>query len=1085
LAYCARSCTGERGEEGDETSGCWAMKLLGRGLRPRSSMRIPETDDGSWLKPLKAEVQPTVFQKGRTYAQTRRVLLSGVEDAHVIGQVTGSQGQRYEVQVGPDAGGINSNCSCAGWEKKGPHCKHVVGLALVYLAKLRANQNQSKADSVASQPVLVQMEQWSGFSAIPELEFFYRLSVSSVKGQTRRWTVDIRRLDAPGKGGVHVARQLEARLRISPVDERIFQELVKRETRFDGRIFLSDEEVAGLFPLLKERRVIYRGTPLVFSKEPLAFLFCLAQKEEALVAEFQLRHEGGEVVGLKEVILIPGLQSWVLSGQTLHYLESDFSPRHLRKWFAEPSKFFALSHLDSLLSYLSSVLPRYRLGFRAEGLRVEEGLEPFFIVTLEGSIEQVHAKLVAKYGERVLVPVVPVSTDVGYVLQEHAGQRWLVLRSNSREREAMAQLFSAGFSYNATSQCFELTGDAAIEFWASGKTGFPLEWEVLLAQKPQVRVRSFLKPKIHIGMANFDWFELKAEFLADEQRAEPSILRAWLASNRRYIPLVDGSFAQLNADELGKVVGALDEAGLSLEQPKAMIPLSQAPTLDLISNMASVEMDLGAKKAIDRLREIDAIPTISSPEGLAAVLRGYQTDGLSWLWFLYQMKLSGVLADDMGLGKTVQSLALLLKVKQEEGTKPSLVVAPTSVLANWEREIERFAPSLSCIIWHGQDRKEQRSSLEAADVVLTSYALIRRDLEELRKIPFRFVILDEAQNIKNADSATAQACKMMKADARVALTGTPLENRLKELWSIFDFLMPHFLGNEESFLNRFERPIAMQNDRSIAEHLKQRIRPFVLRRLKTEVAKDLPPKTETIAWCEMEAEQAALYREVLEESRRRVFETIEKQGFGRSRVSILAALMRLRQVCCDPRLLKVPGITSFPPSAKFERFWQLVDELVHEGHRALVFSQFTEMLQLLVRGVEEKQYSYLYLDGRTKDRMARVDAFNEPSGPPLFFISLKAGGSGLNLTAADYVIHYDPWWNPAVEDQATDRAHRIGQTRTVFSYKLITKGTVEEKILALQQRKRELVQGILGGEAELGKSFTEQDVEDLFGGGSF
>jgi superfamily II DNA or RNA helicase len=1047
-------------------------------------MRIPNPDDGAWLKPLKAEVQPTVFQKGRTYAETRRVSLSAVEDTCVAGQVSGSQGQRYEVQVAPNASGVDSKCTCTGWEKKGPHCKHVVALALVYLAKLRASHNQSKADSVASQPALVQLEKWSSFSAVPEFEFFYRLSVSSVKGQAYRWMMDVRRLDAPGKGSVHVSRQLEAGLRIFPVDEKIFQVLARCETRFDGRIFLGDEDMASLFLLLKERRVIYRGTPLVFAEHPAKLLLCLTQKADALEAAFRVTQENGEAAGLKETLLIPGLQNWVLWGQTLHRLEPDFSQRLLRKWFAEPSTSFASSHLDDLLSYLSSVLPRYRLGFRAEGLKVEEGVVPSFMVTLEGDAEQVCAKLLAKYGEHVLVPVTP-ATDAGYVLQEGVGQRLLVLRSSIQEREAVRQLLALGFHFRSASQCFELAGDAAIDFWSSGKTGFPADWEALLSQKPQVRVRSFLKPRIQIGMAHLDWFELKAEFFADNQRAETSVLRTWLASNRRYIPLEDGSFAQLNADDLRKVMGILDEAGLSLEQPKAMVPLSQAPTLDLLSNVANVEMDLEAKKAVECLRETDAIPAIPPPEGLSAVLRGYQTTGLSWLWFLYQMKLSGVLADDMGLGKTVQSLALLLKTKQEEGTKSSLVVAPTSVLANWEREIERFAPSLSCIIWHGQDRKEQRSSLESVDVVLTSYALVRRDVEELREIPFRFVILDEAQNIKNADSATAHACKLMKADARVALTGTPLENRLKELWSIFDFLMPHFLGNEETFLNRFEKPIAMQNDRSTIEHLKQRIRPFVLRRLKTEVAKDLPPKIETIAWCKMEAEQAALYREVLEESRRKVYETIEKQGFGRSRVSILAALMRLRQVCCDPRLLKLPGMTSFPPSAKFERFWQLVEELVHEGHRALVFSQFTEMLQLLVRDVEERKYGYLYLDGRTKDRMARVDAFNDSSGPPLFFISLKAGGSGLNLTAADYVIHYDPWWNPAVEDQATDRAHRIGQTRTVFSYKLITKGTVEEKILALQQRKRELVQGVLGAEAELGKGFTEEDVEDLFEGDSF
>jgi SNF2 family DNA or RNA helicase len=402
------------------------------------------------------------------------------------------------------------------------------------------------------------------------------------------------------------------------------------------------------------------------------------------------------------------------------------------------------------------------------------------------------------------------------------------------------------------------------------------------------------------------------------------------------------------------------------------------------------------------------------------------------------------------------------------------------VLANWEREAERFTPNLKVMVWHGQDRKERAEDLKGMDLVLTSYALVRRDLDQLAQVGFRYVILDEAQNIKNADSATAQACKTLPSDTRLALTGTPLENRLSELWSLFDFLMPGFLGTAEGFSDRYEQPIQVANDPTARDRLRRRIQPFIMRRLKTEVASDLPPKTESVAWCEMEPGQAALYREVLDESRRKVHESIEKVGFKRSRVSILAALMRLRQVCCDPRLLKLPPNTLLPSSAKLERFGQLVEDLVAEGHRALVFSQFTEMLELLKGEADRRGMGYLYLDGRTKDRMSKVDDFNRADGPPLFFISLKAGGTGLNLTAADYVIHYDPWWNPAVEDQATDRTHRIGQTRAVISYKLITRGTVEEKILSLQKRKKDLAAGVLGAEGDFGKMLTEQDLEDLF-----
>jgi SNF2 family DNA or RNA helicase len=408
------------------------------------------------------------------------------------------------------------------------------------------------------------------------------------------------------------------------------------------------------------------------------------------------------------------------------------------------------------------------------------------------------------------------------------------------------------------------------------------------------------------------------------------------------------------------------------------------------------------------------------------------------------------------------------------------VVAPTSVLPNWQREAERFTPGLRVAVWHGQDRRERVEDLAGADLVLTSYALARRDRDELMRTRWRYVLLDEAQNIKNAGSATAQACKALPADHRLALTGTPLENRLSELWSIFDFLMPGFLGAEEDFSERYEQPIEVAQDAGARDRLRRRVQPFVLRRLKTEVARDLPPKTETVAYCEMEPAQAELYREVLEESRAKVQESIQKVGFRRARVSILAALLRLRQVCNDPRLLKLPGTASLPPSAKLQRFDELVDDLLAEGHRALVFSQFTEMLRLLEAHAQGRQISFLSLDGRTRDRMARVDAFNREDGPPIFFISLKAGGTGLNLTAADYVIHYDPWWNPAVEDQATDRTHRIGQTRAVIAYKLITRGTVEEKILALQQRKRELAQGILGPGGGLSEGLTQKDIETLF-----
>ena len=429
---------------------------------------------------------------------------------------------------------------------------------------------------------------------------------------------------------------------------------------------------------------------------------------------------------------------------------------------------------------------------------------------------------------------------------------------------------------------------------------------------------------------------------------------------------------------------------------------------------------------------------------------------------------------------TVQALALLLKSKKQEGKKPSLVVVPASVVTNWQEEAEKFAPSLSVLDLTGPGRADRFAKIGDHDLCVTNYALLRRDVERLAEIDFRYVILDEAQNIKNPESQTARASKRLRADHRLALTGTPIENRLSELWSIFDFLMPGLLGSLSRFRQQYEAPITVRADREAEARLRRRIYPFILRRMKQEVAKDLPEKFESVLHCDLLPEQRALYRDVLALTRKTLFAEIEEKGIARSAISILAALLKLRQVCCHPRLLKLPVEPDRLVSAKMEMLEEMVAELVAEGHRALIFSQFTEMLAIIREWLDEEEIPYEYLDGSTKDRAERVRHFNEDESVPLFLISLKAGGTGLNLTGADYVIHFDPWWNPAVEDQATDRAYRIGQTKNVFAYKFICKGTVEDKLVELQKRKRDLVAGVLGAESSLGKSLTREDLEDLF-----
>ncbi len=1039
-----------------------------------------------WIQAFRAAVPHTTFKKGREYAESRRVSQLTASGGEIRALVAGASGAEYSVELRPGAGGVHSRCECPAWDKYGPHCKHVVAAALVYLARLRlpagrGQPSKNSADEVAG-PGLAKLESWLGLSALPDYEFLYRLTLLGISTANRHWVVDVRRKDAQTRGPVQIKRLLAAGTRLAPADERVFNELARRESRYDARVVLSDEELCELIDLLRERRVIYRGTPLSFATEPARPQIQLESRPDSTLARIELSLPDGASLQLKDAIVVAGQRTYVIAGQTLFPVEPDLPRRLVRKWLLEPAMVFPSSQVDRLLSFFAAHLPRFGMSLKAQGIEVEESVEPQFVVTLEGNPGAVKAQLAARYGNTT-VPVSPFAAHLGYATGlEHDGTgAKLFRRREETERAAGKLLLDKGFKFDGHTHAYELAGDRAIEFWARECEQLPKEWERYAAEAPKVRIRPALKPRIRIGMGGTNWFELDAEFAAGDQTVDLGAVRLWLNSGRRFVPLKDGTFAEAEVAEISKAAALLEEAGADPAQKRTRLPFYQAPALELLSELGtSIEVEAKARKAIRALKGTPTIPPVAPPPSLKATLRHYQEFGLAWLWFLHRHGLSGILADDMGLGKTLQALTLMQKVKDEEGRKPSLVVAPTSVLLNWEREVERFAPELTTVVWHGQDRRERAERLKDVDLALTSYALVRRDGEELSKIAWRYVILDEAQNIKNADSATAQACKSLPSDARLALTGTPLENRLRELWSIFDFVMPGFLGSAELFEDRYEQPIERHGDREVRERLRRRIRPFVLRRLKDEVARDLPPKTETIAYCEMEPGQAALYRQVLEQSRRSVYQAIERVGFGRSHVSILAALMRLRQVCCDPRLLKLPPGTPLPDSAKLERFGELVADLVAEGHRALVFSQFTQMLQLLTEHADERKLAYLYLDGRTRDRMSRIDQFNDPCGPPLFFISLKAGGTGLNLTAADYVIHYDPWWNPAVEEQATDRTHRIGQTKAVFSYKLIARGTVEEKILALQRRKKELAEGVLGTGQGLSKLLTEKDVDDLF-----
>jgi superfamily II DNA or RNA helicase len=471
---------------------------------------------------------------------------------------------------------------------------------------------------------------------------------------------------------------------------------------------------------------------------------------------------------------------------------------------------------------------------------------------------------------------------------------------------------------------------------------------------------------------------------------------------------------------------------------------------------------------------------IESPAGLGLELRPYQQDGLAWLQFLREHQLSGILADDMGLGKTAQALAHLL-LEKESGRldRPALIVLPTSLIFNWKNEAARFAPSLSILSLHGAERKARFADIAKHDVVLTTYPLLWRDAQALTQQSYHLLILDEAQTVKNARSQGAEVVRRIEARHRLCLTGTPLENHLGELWSQFDFLLPGFLSDANRFAKYWRTPIEKQGDVERRDLLARRIRPFILRRKKEEVARELPPKTIIVRKVELAGSQRDLYETVRVAMDAMVREEVANKGFGRSQIVILDALLKLRQVCCDPRLVRAHAAQRVKERAKLDLLMTMLPEQVDEGRRILLFSQFASMLALIEAELKRAGLDYVTLTGETVDRETPVRRF-QAGEVPVFLISLKAGGVGLNLTAADTVIHYDPWWNPAVENQATDRAHRLGQDKPVFVYKLIVAGSIEERILALQERKADLAAGILSEDSNVALKFGEDDMAALF-----
>jgi SNF2 family DNA or RNA helicase len=573
-----------------------------------------------------------------------------------------------------------------------------------------------------------------------------------------------------------------------------------------------------------------------------------------------------------------------------------------------------------------------------------------------------------------------------------------------------------------------------------------------------------------------DWFDLGGEIDFDGQKvALPELLAAYRKGDR-FVRLGDGSMGMLPQEWLSRH-GALLGFG-DVEAGRIRFSRSQISVIDaLLTEVPEARFDEALAGMRQKLHGFSGVRPQAAPEGFVGSLRPYQEQGLGWLGFLGEFGWNGCLADDMGLGKTIQVLALLLDRKRRGERGPSLVVVPKSVVFNWIREAGRFTPDLRVLEYTGIDRREHQKAFRQSDLIITTYGTLRRDIEFLRKHEFDLVVLDEAQMIKNPTSQSAKATRLLRSRHRVAMTGTPVENSLSDIWSIFEFLNPGMLGGAAAFKGVIGTGSKGGEGPLNLEVLHRMLRPFILRRTKDQVAPELPPRIEQTIDCEMGPRQSAYYQQLKDYYRASLLGRVEEVGLAKSKIQVLEALLRLRQAACHPGLIDARKTGG--ESTKFETLLEMIPEVLAEGHKALVFSQFTSLLALLRPKLDELGVSYEYLDGQTRDRQQRVDRFQEDPRCGLFLISLKAGGLGLNLTAADYVFILDPWWNPAVEAQAIDRTHRIGQDKKIIAYRLIAKDTVESKILELQHTKRELAGAIITEANSLIQDLTKDDLAML------
>jgi superfamily II DNA or RNA helicase len=1013
----------------------------------------------------------------------------------------GIRGMRSKFELTPD-GLVENQCPCRDNQERGLICAHLVALGLEAIKQYSDPQRQEKAAK--------ERRRAERLNRIDEQQYITRVRPNHPKAISAVLRISLeagwREQAEGGRFPLHCTADYQGKLvplhevprdlplSFTPRDENllfVLEDISEGPAR--GRLLSGEADFINILQLFTNKPLIDEG-----SGEQLA----VVPDRVGTRLSIHLDEAGGELhLAMhaelprsveKPLFIISAREGWVFDGKIFFKLDQ-LLPGPMRGIYHTATRI----PRPAVPGFMNHEFPAIRKLIPVDtdvfpDLLTLKPAEPRFRLVVSGSRASLSAKLYAEYGDVVLIAGRDEAAGNFSIPNPDDILEYRV-RNLETEKKALDKLAFSGLRGHRGDLLTAIVGPRDVLNFLGGavprlrRYGWRVELEGRIA--PFMDEVEFTTPVIHIHEApGGGFFDVGYgyENSAGQSLSESEIQRA-LNMGEAFVEK-NGQTVLLDIDAIETAREVFSDCAFGAGGASGTFRMNDIYAAYVHSSLLSldgvdVEASPGWMQKAQEQNRAQKIEPEPLGEKLENTLRSYQKEGVYWLRFLERGGFCGILADEMGLGKTLQTLTWLQMERYNKTArgKPSLIICPTSLVDNWAEEVHKFTPNLRVLKMHGSDRHEYWEKVKESDLIVTSYALMRRDLDEYLKHEFAVAVLDEAQHIKNRTTQNAVSAKKIRAMQKLVLTGTPIENSVADLWSIMDFLMPGYLSNHKAFREHYELPISRSGpDGELAQlKLRRKLHPFLMRRLKREVAKDLPEKIQRVAHCTLSKDQYMVYKELLETAKRKIGEMVETQGFNRSRMQILKTLLRLRQTCCHLDLLKLPNLKSDYPSAKMELFFELVDEALDAQHRILVFSQFTSMLGILRAEFEQRGLKYCYLDGGTKDRQSIVRQFNTDRTIPVFLISLKAGGSGLNLTGADMVIHYDPWWNPAVEDQATDRAHRIGQKKTVYSVKLITKDSVEEKVLQMQKRKKSVIDATLEKEGTFTQALTWDDVQEL------